>query len=179
MAETVKISLVQAEDGRIKWPSRCPRCGATDDLTYVDGRVGVETRNTGETAYAGTFKVVEVAWTAIKFPVCKEHSFQNEVGIRLLEKNLFGYIVRGMIYFAFFFFCSMMYKIVTHKATFSQVFGGDSLALKVYMLFGIVGLLAILWARKSASVWPLYIDKPTGVVTIRFQDQNYARYLNR
>ena len=37
MAETVRIAL--NSPGPLKWPPRCPRCGATDDLVLLDAKV--------------------------------------------------------------------------------------------------------------------------------------------
>lgn len=101
MSDVVRIALNQTENGQIHWPKRCPRCGATESLVNVEARVGVQHKEGGFSVNPTTALLrMRTETTEFSFPVCKQHAFANELGIRILEKSLIPNLFRGSIYLA-------------------------------------------------------------------------------
>jgi len=179
MSELVRVSLNHTDNGQINWPNRCPRCGSSERLIYVEGRVGAELKE-GAFSFSvvTTLMRMQTEVTTFRFPVCREHAFSNEVGIRLLEKALPLNLLRGLIYLAFYLFCDTTVRILMGDSArwlrlrHDFVFDG-------FMLFGLLGMITLLWARRAAATRPMKLDMDSSIVTIRFRDAQYARDFKR
>ncbi|MFZ6759951.1 hypothetical protein ACO0K9_22360 [Undibacterium sp. Ji50W] len=172
MSEIVRVALNQTS-GKINWPSRCPRCGTQKDLINIEGRVLRET---------SSYRIVSVVFrretTSFHFPVCRQHSFQNEIGMKLLERSFSMTAIRGLIYISLVFIISLLYsRFYEHRpmTSFIQGYQESKVVTTLFLLAGPVGVFLLLWARKVASVCPIKIDGSVDVVSIRFKNKEYAR----
>ena len=179
MSEIVRIALDHTENGRISWPKRCPRCGVTESLINVDARVGVQHKE-GKFSFGllTTLLRMRTEATEFSFLACQRHAFANEFAIRLLERSLLPSFGRGVVYLAVLLLGLSAFKVLKGETTLAALFD-RGFGFTFFLLFGLVGITAIIWARKVASVWPVSMDQRTRVVSIKFSNDNYAKDFRR
>jgi hypothetical protein len=176
MSEVVRVALKEVSDG-INWPSRCPQCGTIESLTNMRGRV---IRQSG--SYQIFAFVFQQQTIDFHIPICSKHSSSNEFGMRILEKSLVMSILRGITYLSLAFILAFLSaKLFWNKSLseFSYLLRWKEISMIIFFLYGPIGLLVILWARKLASVCPIKIDDDADIISLRFADEEYARDFKR
>ena len=111
----------------------------------------------------------------LSFRACKQHALPNEIGIRILEKTPLMYLLRWLAYYAFICIVLMFVHIGNQHESLLKFFFGTPLIFRYFMLFGLLGVILVVWARKVSRVWPIRIDADADVVEIRFSDEIYAK----
>ncbi len=183
MADTVRIAM--NEPGPLKWPQRCPRCGSTHDLVYLDARVVRNNRGPQNQlsvlqslSRINTVEVVQ-EWFTLSVLMCRRHAYSNQTGGVLLGYGVPMKIVRATIYLGFvgvvLFFVGAHSNGITLAAEFHQVPWG----MLAFAAWGLVGMLALLWARRVAWVRPVRLDPDYDIAIMRFKDEKYARDFKR
>ncbi|MET3130631.1 hypothetical protein AAKU55_000888 [Oxalobacteraceae bacterium GrIS 1.11] len=170
MAETVRVAVNQGDT--ISWPKRCPKCGSTENLIAVECSPARESFS-----YWGTHASVRTESVQLTFFACNRHAYANEVGIFLLKKTAVMFFLRMLIYAVFMMIPLAIVQLVSRQMPLSY-YTHNSAALYL-MLFGLLGVVLILWARSAASVLPLRLDADRDIVIIRFADNTYARDFKR
>jgi hypothetical protein len=176
MSEVVRVILKEVSEG-INWPQRCPQCGTLESLIEMKGRVFRQ---------SGSYQIIAFVFQqqTIDFhiPICSKHSFTNELGMRILQRSLVMSILRGITYLSLLFILSFVSaKLFWHisLSEFSYLFRWKDISMMIFFLYGVTGLLVILWARKAASVCPIKIYDDADIISLRFTDEKYAKDFKR
>jgi hypothetical protein len=101
---TATVLIGDADRRVLKWPQRCPRCGATDFLVSLDIRVLriKRRRRANESAVGYFFSAQE--WPEglrIAVPMCPRHARSNRLGGALLRDDTASAFLRDSIYLCF------------------------------------------------------------------------------
>ena len=111
----------------------------------------------------------------LSFRACKQHALPNEIGIRILEKTPLMYLLRWLTYYAFICITLMLVQIGYRHESPLKFFFEIPLGFRYSMLFGLLGVILVIWAKKVSSVLPIRFDADMDVVEIRFSDEVYAK----
>ena len=171
MAENVRIS-VDAGIGAISWPKRCPRCGGKEKLISVDSRV-VRLSAHAPTKF-GSMLAIKSEIAHLSFPACVQHAHQNEIGVRILEKTSPMALLRLLAYVAFTFDVLLLFQVIFRHQSLTTLFHDTPAFFRFGLLYGLIGVILIVWARRVSSVWPIRMDADMDVIEIRFSDEKYA-----
>ncbi|MFZ6870575.1 hypothetical protein ACO0LF_00720 [Undibacterium sp. Di27W] len=176
MSEVVHVALNRL-DGGIHWPGRCPACGATGRLSNVKAYI---VRSTG------SYNVVSVSIgeqvSSIDFPMCATHASSNEWALTLLEGGVFMTVLRSLVYFSLFLSCFFLYQKLAHHMVLLDVanfLGIGKVGTIIFFVFGWLGYLTVLWAKRNANVRPLKFKENGKVLAIRFLNRQYAADFKR
>jgi hypothetical protein len=110
----------------------------------------------------------------LTFPMCEQHARQTHWANIILDKSPLIQLLQFLAYFGALFALSF----VIRPKSFVSDFGWFSL----YPLFGVLGVAAIVWAKRTTSVWPLRFDPDMEVIELSFRNEEYAtrfKALNR
>jgi hypothetical protein len=178
MPDIVRIAL--DEPGRLKWPLRCPRCGATDDLAWHGIQAVRNNRGPGDRG-ARRPSFLRFPQEAIRFSalMCNTHAPANRAAGALLGRTVGMLALRASIY------ASLL--CLLGSAGFAIRSGSPSLAMPgalvitwwAWCLYGVAGLALLAWARRVAWVRPVRLDPDHDVAIVRFKDDRYARDFRR
>lgn len=171
MAENVRIALNAGIDA-ISWPKRCPRCGRKDKLISVDSRV-VRLSAHAPTKF-GSMLTIRSETVHLSFLACDQHAHQNEIGVRILEKTPLMSLLRLLAYVAFTFDALLLFQVVYRHESLSTLFHDTPTFFRFGLLYGLVGVALIVWARRVSSVRPIRMDADMDVIDIRFSDEKFA-----
>lgn len=183
MADTVRIAM--NEPGALKWPQRCPRCGSTHDLVYLDSRVVRNNRGPQNKlsvlqslSRINTVEYVQ-EWFTISVLMCRTHAYSNQTGGLLLGYGVPMKIVRASVYLGFLCFLLFFYGAWTNGLTLAAQFHHLPVGMLAYCAWGLAGVLVLLWARRVAWVRPVRLDPDYDIAIMRFKDEKYARDFKR
>lgn len=169
MAEIVRVAMT-GDTGPLKWPQRCPRCGSSKELIYLDGRAARESATPG----LGYWRFRRESYS-ISILMCRRHAIPNQIGGRLLERTMFIMALRGFLYLSMLMSLGLVFQIATGQRTLTQSIHGAPALFLGYLAAGWGGAWALIWARRVSAVRPLRLDPDTDVVVLRFADEKYAR----
>ena len=169
MAEIVRVAMT-GDIGPLKWPQRCPRCGSTKELIYLDGRAARESATPG----LGYWRFRREGFN-IPILMCRDHAISNQIGGRLLERTMFLMAGRGFLYISIFTSLILLFQFVTRQRSPVQFIHTTPKEFIGYLALGWIGAWALLWARRVAAVRAIRLDPDTDVVVLRFADPDYAR----
>ena len=183
MADTVRIAL--NEPGPLKWPQRCPRCGSTRDLVYLDARVVRNNRGPQNQltvlqslSRMGTVEVVQ-EWFTLSILMCRKHAYSNQTGGQLLGYGVPMKVVRATIYLGFVGCLLFFWGAHSNGLSLAQQLHQVPIGMLAYCAYGAAGVLALLWARRVAWVRPVRLDPDYDIAILRFKDEKYARDFKR
>jgi hypothetical protein len=168
MAETVRVAMT-GNIGPLKWPQRCPRCGATKELIYLDGRAARESAGPGL-----GYWWFRREYFNIPILMCRDHAISNQIGGRLLERTMFLMMGRAFLYLSMFTSIILLSQFVTRQRSLAHIQDTPGVFIG-YLALGWVGAWALLWARRVAVVRAIRLDPDTDVAVLRFADPDYAR----
>ena len=171
MAENIRVA-VNAGIKAINWPKRCPRCGRKEKLISVDSRV-VRLSAAAPKRF-GAILAIRSETVHLSFLACDQHAYQNEIGVRILEKTPLMSLLRLLAYVALFFDALLSFQVVSRHQSLSTLIHDTPAFFQFGLLYGLIGIGLIIWARRVSSVWPIRMDADMDVITIRFSDENYA-----
>lgn len=172
MAEKVRIAVNTAGISAINWPKRCPRCAATEKLISVDSRVVRMSAHAPQKL--GSILTIRSEIVHLSFLACQQHAYQNEAGVRILEKTPAMSLLRLLAYVAFAFDVLLLSQIILRHRSLAALFHDTPTSFLFFLLYGLIGVMLILWARSVSSVWPMRMDADMDVLEIRFTDESYA-----
>ena len=182
MADTVRIAL--NEPGPLKWPQRCPRCGSTDDLVYLDSRVvrnnrGPQNRlsTLQSLARIRTIEYVQESFT-LSVLMCRRHAYSNQTGGLLLGYGVPMKLLRASIYIGLLCFVLFFHGALTGGSVVEK-FRSVPVGALAFCAWGAIGVLALVWARRVASVRPVRLDPDYDIAIMRFENEKYARDFKR
>ena len=177
MAETVRIAL--NAPGPLKWPSRCPRCGATDDLVLLDAKVVRNNRGPENRRSSASILLYTQESIRLPVPMCRMHAHTNQAGGALLGRDVTMIVLRASIYVSIL--CGLMSIWMQLRSGFAgfRAFGDVSIGWWLWCLYGVAGVPVLLWARQVAWVRPLRLDPDYDIAVMRFKDAQYARDFKR
>jgi hypothetical protein len=172
MPEVVRIAITDNAVS-LTWPPRCPRCGVDSGLTTSTNRVGrvssIRPNLMGGFTMRSDVMVVSV-------PMCERHAGANTVANLILQRSPLMAGLRGLAWVGLALLASMLVAAVRERG-FGHI--ADMGAFLLFPAIGIVGGLAMLWARKNSSVWPKSFDPDVDVLEVQFADERYARHFKR
>jgi hypothetical protein len=169
MAEIVRVAMT-GDIGPLKWPQRCPRCGASKELIYLDGRAARESASPG----LGYWRFRREYFN-IPILMCRDHAIANQIGGWLLARTMFLMMGRGFLYISIFTSLVLLSQFVTGQRSLVQFIHTTPGTIIGYLALGWVGGCALLWARRVAAVRAIRLDPDTDVAVLRFADADYAR----
>jgi hypothetical protein len=183
MADTVRIAM--NEPGPLRWPQRCPRCGSTDDLVYLDTRVvrnnrGPQNRLTmlESLARINTIEHVQESFT-FSVLMCRRHAQSNQTGGVLLGYGVPMKVLRASIYLGFVGCLLFLWRVFGWEFGIRETFNHLSPGILAFCAWGAIGVAALAWARHVAWVRPLRLDPDYDIAIMRFKDDKYARDFKR
>jgi hypothetical protein len=182
MADTVRIAI--NEPGPLKWPQRCPRCGSTRDLVYLDTRVVRNNRGPQNKlstlqslARINTIEYVQESFT-FSVLMCRRHALDNQTGGLLLGYGVPMKLLRASVYIGFLG-CLLFLRGALTGTGLAAEYRGLSAGMLAFCVWGAIGVLALVWARHVAHVRPLRLDPDYDIAIMRFKDEKYARDFKR
>ena len=170
MTEIIRVALTD-ELPQLAWPPCCPKCGTKVSLVSTTSRLG-RVKSIRPNLLGGMTMKSDILY--LSYPICEKHAQEAYWANMILDKSPLAQLLRLLAYFGAFFALSF----IVRPKTFISDFGWFSL----YPLIGLLGVAAIVWAKKATSVWPMRFDPDMDVFEIRFLDEGYAskfRLLNR
>ncbi len=177
MAEIVRIALNTG--AQLKWPSRCPRCGTTDDLLLLDAKVVRNNAGPGSRQRSGTMLLY--TQESIRLPVlmCRAHAHANQAGGALLGRDVKMIVLRASIYVSLLCGLASIYMLLRSGLNGVRAFGDVSIGWWLWCLYGVAGVPVLAWARQVAWVRPLRLDPHYDIAILSFKDAQYARDFKR
>jgi len=172
MPEIVRVAITD-NAVTLSWPPRCPRCGGQHMLVPSINRVG-RVKSVRPNLMGGFTMRSDVMYVAV--PMCERHAVVNSVANTILQRSPLMAGLRGLSYVGLVLLASTLVSLVRDRSL------GHVQDLGAFLLLpaiGIVGGLAILWARRNSSVWPKRFDPDVDVLEIAFADERYARHVRR
>lgn len=170
MSEIVRVAI--GEDvPKIDWPPCCPKCESKESLVTVNSRLG-RIKSMRPNLMGGVTVQSDVLY--LSFPVCREHAAAAFWANKILDKSPLVKLLHLIVY------CGALFSIafVLRPKGFISDFGWFSL----YPLLGLLGTIAILWAKATATVLPIRFDPDMDVFELKFLNEDYAskfRVFNR
>ena len=178
MADIVRIAL--NTPGPLKWPQRCPRCGAAGDLLWRDVRVVRNNRGPRNRSMRGpSFLLYTQETIRLPVPMCRVHADTNQAGGRLLDRDVAMIVLRASIHVSLL--CLLASAWIALRSGFASfaAFGDVSVGWWAWCLYGVAGLCVLRWARQVAWVRPIRLDPDYDIAVMRFKDEDYARAFKR
>ncbi|MGR9013614.1 MAG: hypothetical protein ACU83U_08215 [Gammaproteobacteria bacterium] len=178
MSEKVRLAVTDGDDP-IVWPKYCPKCGTRDSLLNVNARVG-QVKSMRPNLHGGWTMKSNVLY--FSFPMCGQHAKSTRVANLLLEKSPLMYLLRAFAYMGFVPILPLFIALVSGQRTLEQLLNPTNpppTFFMVLMLYGIVMVAAVIWARLSTAVWPRDFDPDMNVINIHFSDVSYAQDFKR
>jgi len=177
MAETVRIALTSPEP--LRWPGRCPRCGANTNLVLRDAKVVRNNRGPGNRSGGGFMLLYAQESVRLPVPMCRAHADTNQVGGALLGRDIKMIVLRASIYLSLL--CGLGSLSIQARSGFAgfSAFGDVGIGWWLWCLYGVAGVPLLWWARQVAWVRPLRLDPDYDIAVMRFKDAKYARDFKR
>ena len=172
MPEIVRVAITD-NAVRLTWPPRCPRCGEEKGLVPSTTRVS-QLKSVRPNLMGGLTMRSNVMYMAV--PMCERHATTNSVASVILQRSPLLAGLRWLSWLGLAMGLSVLVGVILHR-NFERV--ADMGAFLLFPAIGIVGGLAMWWARSNTSVWPKRFDPDVDVLEIQFADERYARHFKR
>ena len=172
MPEIVRVAITD-NSVNIAWPPRCPRCGEEKRLVPSTNRVS-RLKSVRPNLGGGLTMRSDVMYMSV--PMCERHAGTNRLANLILQRSPLWAGLRALSWLGLAMLVSVLVGLILHGG-FGNI--ADMGAFLLLPLIGIVGGLAIWWARKNTSVWPKRFDPDMDVLEIQFANERYARHFRR
>ena len=170
MTEIVRVAI--SDDlPKLEWPPCCPVCGGKKTLRWATSRLG-RVKSIRPDLGGGLTMKSDVMY--LSFPMCEQHAGSTSLANVVLEKSPLMQFLRLLTYMALLFALPLLMR----PSHFLEQLGWFTLV----PVFGILGTLGLLLARRATGVWPVRFDPDMDVIILRFRNEEYAskfRLMNR
>lgn len=162
MTTTVRVAI-QDDLPPIEWPRCCPKCGATDSLVSATSRLG-RVKSIRPNLLGGMTMKSDVLH--LSFPVCEKHAQETRWANLILDNGPLARLIHMIVYMGALFALPMLIRPVNFVSQFGL--------FALYPVLSVLGVVAIVWARRTSSLRPTQFDPDMDVFEVQFSDEDYA-----
>ena len=171
-----------SERRRLNWPRRCARCGATDDLMWLDVRAARRNRPLRERRWTWKSLRYELWWyqrngpdsLPIPVPMCGAHAASNRLGGILLSVDYRMKLLRLAVYVGFGGLLQFAIQAIAAGAAPVAALRELPPALLGLFACAAVGAMALVWADHVAWIRPLRLDRARETAVLRLRNERDA-----
>ena len=175
MGEIVRYAM-GGHGETMRWPQRCPCCGAGENLVYTQFRAARE-----KDSYTGIRVRFSTEWFDLPVLTCSRHAHSNWLGGKILERTAAASIFRYTVAFCLFLMAVVLFQWASGMRTWHDMMASSNFKAFFLMCGGYAGagFLLIVWAKMAAKAYVLKLDNDANVAILRFSSEKYAREFKR